>query len=82
MLMGSIFSFICTDIKEKLDILNDLLKKSENSDVFRTVKGMIEYEKNNELLNKEGYISGSRTLLRLHRGLGNIISYILMQSIL
>lgn len=71
--MGSIFGFICKDVKEKMDILYELQRESGDSRCFMTVKGMIEYEKNNDLLEKKGYVSGSRTLLRLHRGLGNIL---------
>lgn len=69
--MGSIFGFISKDVKEKMDILYELLRESNS---FTTVKGMIEYEKNNKLLEKKGHVSGSRTLLRLHRGLGTSIS--------
>lgn len=67
--MGSIFEFISSDVKEKMDLLYDLLKTQNDSKDFSTVKGMIEYEKHNKLLKKKGYTSGSRTLLRLHRGL-------------
>lgn len=70
--MGSVFGFISSDIKEKMDILYKLLKESQDSTCLNTVKEMIEYEKKAELLDKKGYISGSRTLLRLHRGLGSI----------
>jgi hypothetical protein len=33
---------------------------------------MIEYEKENKLLEKSDFVNGARTLLRLHRGLGII----------
>lgn len=72
--MGSIFGFICDDVKEKIELLYNLLNDTENSN-FTTVKKMIEHEKNNHLLNKKDYVSGSRTLLRLHRGLGTLILY-------
>ncbi|XP_018577644.1 ceramide-1-phosphate transfer protein isoform X2 [Anoplophora glabripennis] len=68
-LMGTVFGFVSKDLKAKMDILNEFLKDSNKSENFITVKKMIEYEKQNELLNKKGYTSGSRTLLRLHRGL-------------
>lgn len=70
--MGSIFGFISSDVVEKIEILYKLLRESEASLHCSTVKGMIQFEKNNNLLNKNGHSSGSRTLLRLHRGLGNI----------
>lgn len=69
--MGSIFGFISSDVVEKIGILHDLLKETK---AFTTVKGMIEYEKNNKVLDKKGHTSGSRTLLRLHRGLGYYIT--------
>ncbi|KAJ8916757.1 hypothetical protein NQ315_013962 [Exocentrus adspersus] len=68
-LMGTVFGFVSKDLKAKMDILRELLKDSSKSDKFITVKEMIEYEIKNDLLNKKGYTSGSRTLLRLHRGL-------------
>lgn len=64
---------------EKMGILQDFLKNEETSEHFQTVKGMIEYEKNNNLLTKKGYTSGSRTLLRLHRGLGKSVLNFLMK---
>lgn len=69
--MGSIFGFVSSDLKAKMDILLELLNNDDSSN-FETVKKMIEYEKNNKLLTKNDYVSGSRTLLRLHRGLGNL----------
>lgn len=69
--MGSIFGFICSDVKEKIEILRKLSKVSNESEYFSTVKRMIDYEKKNGLLDKKEYTSGSRTLLRLHRGLGS-----------
>ncbi|KAJ8946250.1 hypothetical protein NQ318_004619 [Aromia moschata] len=68
-LMGAVFGFVSKDLRAKMDILIDFLKDNEKAENFVTVKKMIEYEKANDLLNKNGYASGSRTLLRLHRGL-------------
>lgn len=67
--MGSIFGFVSDELQSKVAILQSHLN-SENSTHFATVKTMIEYEKSNNLLKKSNYVSGSRTLLRLHRGLG------------
>lgn len=68
--MGSVFGFVSSDLKAKVDVLADFLSNESVSDNFQTVKKMIEYEKENKLLDKNDYTSGSRTLLRLHRGLG------------
>lgn len=68
--MGSIFGFVCSDVKSKVEILEEFRANKENSDKFSSVKRMMTYERDSELLNKKDYVSGSRTLLRLHRGLG------------
>ncbi|KAK4880324.1 hypothetical protein RN001_008470 [Aquatica leii] len=75
-LMGVIFSFVSKDLRSKMDILHDLLQEPEKIDNFRTAKKMIEFEKENQLLDKKGYTSGSRTLLRLHRGLDFIREFL------
>lgn len=66
--MGTVFGLVSSDLKAKIDILYEFLK-TEQSHNFVTAKTMIEYEKSNNLLKKKDYLSGSRTLLRLHRGL-------------
>ena len=68
--MGSIFGFVSSDVKSKVEILEDLRANQEIAEKFESVKKMILYEKDKELLQKKDYMSGSRTLLRLHRGLG------------
>lgn len=67
--MGVVFGFVSKDLRLKMDTLYEFLNNQELSENFETAKKMIEYEKANELLSKKGYTSGSRTLLRLHRGL-------------
>lgn len=67
--MGVVFGFVSKDLRSKMDILYDFLKDASVSENYRSAKKMIEYEKNNQLLDKKGFTSGSRTLLRLHRGL-------------
>ncbi|RZF37044.1 hypothetical protein LSTR_LSTR017255, partial [Laodelphax striatellus] len=67
-LLGTVFSFVGSEIKSKMEILVSLKKADENN-YFKTMKSMVEYEMKNNLLSDKNYISGSRTLLRLHRGL-------------
>lgn len=67
--MGTVFGFVSSDLKSKIDILEEFLQNKEIGDQFKTVKMMIEYEKEEGLLQKKDYVSGCRTLLRLHRGL-------------
>lgn len=64
------FSFVSSDVGSKIDILQDFRKKDGNSENFKTIKSMMDYEKNADLLKDTNYVSGCRTLLRLHRGLG------------
>lgn len=68
-LMGSVFGFVSSDVKSKIDILESL-RQQENQNQFESFAAMLEFEKSTGLLNKKDYVSGSRTLLRLHRGLG------------
>lgn len=67
--MGTVFGFVSSDVKSKIEILEEFRRK-ENHDKFETFNSMLNYEKTTGLLNKSDYVSGSRTLLRLHRGLG------------
>ncbi|KAM0735346.1 Ceramide-1-phosphate transfer protein [Formica fusca] len=73
-LMGSVFSFVSSDLKQKIDILTNLLKKNDQQ--YTTVKSMIEYEKENKQLDKSDLSNGTRTLLRLHRGLDFIREFL------
>lgn len=69
--MGSVFTFVSSDVRNKLDILYKLrAQNTEELRHFDTIKTMLLYEKDGSLLQEKGYVSGSRTLLRLHRGLG------------
>lgn len=80
--MGSVFSFVSSDLKQKIDILNNLLNNDDQQ--YITVKSMIEYEKENKLLEKSDCVNGARTLLRLHRGLGTMLlsSFILFRNLI
>lgn len=67
--MGTVFGFVGSEIGSKMEVLVELRSKHENGN-FASMKKMIEYEIENNLLKDSKYVSGSRTLLRLHRGLG------------
>lgn len=71
--MGSIFGFVCSDVRSKVEILEEFRANQEVAEKFDSVKKMMLYEREKELLQKKDYVSGSRTLLRLHRGLGMIL---------
>lgn len=68
-LMGKVFGFVSSDVREKVHIL-EAFRKGDQKDNFLTIKTMMEHERESLLLEKKGYVSGSRTLLRLHRGMG------------
>uniref|UniRef100_A0A336MVV4 CSON008513 protein n=1 Tax=Culicoides sonorensis TaxID=179676 RepID=A0A336MVV4_CULSO len=65
--MGSVFGFVSSDIKSKVDILEELRKT--DIEKYFSVKSMMDHERDTDLLEKKHFVSGSRTLLRLHRGL-------------
>lgn len=71
-LLGTVFAFVSNDIRSKIEVLRKFLNDSDKqkSKQFLTVKKMIRYEQDNGLLQNSKYVSGCRTLLRLHRGLG------------
>lgn len=73
-LMGSVFGFVSSDLKQKIEILIELIGKNDQN--YTSVKSMIEYEKENKLLEKRDYVNGARTLLRLHRGLDFIREFL------
>ncbi|KAH8401818.1 hypothetical protein KR009_008078 [Drosophila setifemur] len=76
-LMGSVFSFVSSDVRTKIDILYGLrASDTEEQGHFETFKTMLEYEKEEQLLKQKGYVSGSRTLLRLHRGLDFVYEFL------
>ena len=72
-LLGSVFTFVASDVQSKINILHHYL----NGDAARhygTVSSMISYEVTNNLTRiNSSPPSGSRTLLRLHRALKFII---------
>lgn len=65
--MGTVFGFVSSDIKSKVDILDEL--RINDMEKYASVKIMMNHERETNLLDKKHFVSGSRTLLRLHRGL-------------
>ncbi|KAE9549882.1 hypothetical protein FO519_006911 [Halicephalobus sp. NKZ332] len=70
-ILGMIFSFVESDVKDKREILKKL--HSEDSQNYSTVKSMVDFEILPEGKPKN---NGSRTLLRLHRALEFIILFV------
>ncbi|KAL3282352.1 hypothetical protein HHI36_005539 [Cryptolaemus montrouzieri] len=75
-LIGNIFGFVSSELEGKIQILKDFLNKPDEAHNFLTVKKMIDFEKEHNLLQKDNYISGSRTLLRIHRALEFIQAFL------
>lgn len=72
--LGILFDFVSKEINDKITIMHQHLKSSDGgtptvNENFESIIKMIDHEKSNQLLGKSNYVSGSRTLLRLHRGL-------------
>ncbi|XP_057365770.1 ceramide-1-phosphate transfer protein-like [Daphnia carinata] len=67
-LMGTVFGFVSSDVTSKLEILQ-AFRQGPNGQHFETIEDMIIYEENDNKFSDSKYISGSRTLLRLHRAL-------------
>lgn len=68
-MLGSVFGFITSDVKEKIGILQEH-RKSENGEKYVIIQRMFDFEIDKNLTQKRTPpLSGSRTLLRLHRAL-------------
>lgn len=67
-LMGTVFGFVASDVQSKVEIL-EAFKLGDHGSEFQTIEQMIEFEKNGNKFEDTKYVSGSRTLLRLHRAL-------------
>jgi len=76
-LLGSVFSWVGSDVYAKIATLEKYLE-GENKEHYQTIKSMIDYEVKNDLIKakKKDDPSGSRTLLRLHRALEYIIGFL------
>ena len=48
--MGAAFTFVSSDVVEKVGILRDFRKSSARDD-YETIERMIKYEKSNDLIN-------------------------------
>lgn len=67
-LIGSVFSFVSSDVKSKIKVM-EKHREGEDAVHYDSFKKMMKYEKDTNLYDKNGFVSGSRTMLRLHRGL-------------
>lgn len=68
-MLGTIFGFITSDVRDKIEILQHH-RKALNGDKYNTLQSMFEFEIANDLTAANTKpLSGSRTLLRLHRAL-------------
>ncbi|XP_048748566.2 ceramide-1-phosphate transfer protein-like [Ostrea edulis] len=74
-LSGRLFGFVANDLEEKIHVLESHLN-GPNGKNYRTIQLMIEFEVTNNITKtKHKLPSGSRSLLRLHRGLEFILEF-------
>lgn len=73
-LLGSIFTFVVSDVNEKIQILRDY-RHGPDADQYVTVDKMMAHEILHQLT-KKSKPSGSRTLLRLHRAFEFVMDFI------
>lgn len=68
-MLGTVFGFITSDVREKMGILQSY-RRSEHGEKYVLIQAMLDFEIENDLTRKKTHpLSGSRTLLRLHRAL-------------
>lgn len=67
-LLGSVFGFITSDVKEKIEILRNFRNGHGDRQKYEKVEKMMEHEIDVNKKTNEALL-GSRTLLRLHRAL-------------
>ncbi|CAH3036424.1 unnamed protein product [Pocillopora meandrina] len=68
-MLGTVFGFITSDVREKMGILQDY-RKSKHGEKYVFIQSMLDFEIENDLTRKTTHpLSGSRTFLRLHRAL-------------
>ncbi|XP_013060780.2 ceramide-1-phosphate transfer protein-like isoform X1 [Biomphalaria glabrata] len=75
-LFGTIFSFVTSDVEEKINILRDY-RKSDVAEKYKTIQSLLEYEVEQGTAKNTKKPSGARTLLRLHRALEFIAAFLL-----
>ena len=79
-LLGTVFGFVGSDVHQKLVQL-ECLRKGGASDSYLTVESMILYEKENGIFESDKAGNGCRTLLRLHRALGEMMEIVTDQGV-
>ncbi|CAG5043081.1 unnamed protein product [Parnassius apollo] len=65
-LIGTVFSFVSSDVKSKIKVM-EKHREGDDAIYYDSFKKMMKYEKESSLHEKNGFVSGSRTMLRLHR---------------
>lgn len=72
-LLGTVFGFVGSDVQQKLVQL-ECLRKGGAGEHYATVQQMMSWERESGLLESDKAGNGCRTLLRLHRALGQWVS--------
>ncbi|CAG5131711.1 unnamed protein product [Candidula unifasciata] len=74
-LFGTIFTFVTSDVEQKICILREY-NKGDDSQEYKTVQSMLQFEVLHELTDNKKKASGARTLLRLHRAMEFISAFL------
>ena len=69
--MGNGSGMIADYLDKHTKIMEDIRCRDKDGR-YVSLKTMIEYEKAHRLINRRDYVSGCRTILRLHRILGKL----------
>lgn len=75
-MFGTLFTFVTKDVQAKISILQAYAKDQQHGPYYSSIQAMIEFEKMNNLLCDHKRPSGARTLLRLHRALEFISTFL------
>ena len=77
-MLGTVFGWVASDVKAKMEILHGHRKDDKNKDNYRDLKGMLEYETGAGVIKPKAKDSstGARNFLRLHRALEYIFTFL------
>ncbi|KAF7495251.1 Ceramide-1-phosphate transfer protein [Sarcoptes scabiei] len=73
---GTLFGFVTQDVYSKIEILKNYTLDETVRSNYESVRLMMDFERNENLLTDRERPSGSRTLLRLHRALEFISKFL------
>ncbi|XP_078616201.1 ceramide-1-phosphate transfer protein-like isoform X2 [Branchiostoma floridae x Branchiostoma japonicum] len=74
-MMGTLFTFVTSEAQNKINYLTGYLEGPDGQE-YKTLSSMVKFETDNHIINEKVYEeSGTRNLLRLHRGLNFSLAF-------